>query len=111
VGCDREYVRRALIEHDGYPTDIKVSPPRENRQRYCKPWNAGLASETSSVEKRISRLLEALSVEINSNLVQGDIVDDIYNFRVALWQKLKRDGWEIKSRKTGSKPIVKAPRS
>lgn len=23
-GCDADYVRRSLIDHDGYPSDIKV---------------------------------------------------------------------------------------
>lgn len=26
--CDPEYVRRGLIEHDGYPPDIRVEKPR-----------------------------------------------------------------------------------
>jgi hypothetical protein len=62
---------------------------------YCKPWNAGLASETPAVCKRIGRLLTALDTEITSNVVEGAIVDDIRAFRFAIMQKLEADGWSL----------------
>ena len=47
---------------------------------YCKPWNAGLASETGAVCRRIGRLFDALDLELTSNVVDGPIVDDIRAF-------------------------------
>ncbi len=61
--------------------------------RYCKPWNAGLASETPAVARRIGRLLQALDAEINANICEGAIVDDVRAFRLDLCTKLERDGW------------------
>ena len=65
------------------------SPP----ERYCKPWNAGLASETGAVARRLGRLFDALSDEITSNVVQGEIVEDIRRFRFALLERLESEGW------------------
>ena len=62
---------------------------------YCKPWNAGLASETGAVCRRIGRLLTALDTEINSNICGGNIVEDLRNFRYQLIQRLERDGWTL----------------
>ena len=60
---------------------------------YCKPWNAGLASEDGAVARRIGRLLTALDTEINTHVVQGAIDDDIRAFRLDLCAKLEKDGW------------------
>ena len=30
--CDKEYVRRSLIEHDGYPTGIKIRKAEKTRK-------------------------------------------------------------------------------
>ena len=74
--------------------------------RYCKPYCAGLDSETKAVEKRIGRLLEALAVQINSNIAQGAIVDDIRWFRLSLMDKLEKDGFEFTMPESGSRPKV-----
>ena len=71
------------------------------KHTYCKPYNAGLASETPAVEKRLARLLDALSDEINSNICErhngaSNIVDDVYNFKLLLLEKLRADGWEAR---------------
>jgi hypothetical protein len=76
--------------------------------RYCKPWNAGLASETSSVQRRIGRLLTALDTEINQNIVEGTILDDIRAFRLDMCEKLERDGWTF-SYDGGNRMKVRAP--
>jgi hypothetical protein len=62
---------------------------------YCEPWNAGLASETPAVCKRIGRLLTALDTEINSHVVQGDIIDHIREFRFELMTRLEAEGWTM----------------
>jgi hypothetical protein len=62
---------------------------------YCEPWNAGLASETPAVCKRLGRLLTALDTEINSHVVQGDIIDHIRDFRFALMTRLEAEGWTM----------------
>lgn len=62
---------------------------------YCKPWNAGLASETSAVCRRIGRLLTALDTEINSNIVEGKINQDITVFRSRLVDQLTAEGWTM----------------
>ena len=64
-------------------------------ERYCKPWNAGLASATPAVCRRLSRLFEALDSEINSNIVQGAIAEDVRAFRWQLQQRLEADGWTM----------------
>jgi hypothetical protein len=75
---------------------------------YCKPWNAGLASETPAVCRRISRLFDALDSEITSNVVQGHIVDEIRDFRYRLLTKLEAEGWSL-SYDGGNKFKVRAP--
>lgn len=62
---------------------------------YCKPWNAGLDSETPAVCKRLARLLDALASEINSNICEGAIVDDVAQFAHELRDKLRSEGWTM----------------
>lgn len=76
--------------------------------RYCEPWNAGLASETPAVCRRLSRLLQSLRNEINSNIVQGSINDDLRNFSLQLQSKLENDGWSF-SYQGGNRLKVRAP--
>jgi hypothetical protein len=75
---------------------------------YCKPWNAGLASETPAVCKRIGRLLTALDTEITSNVVDGVINDDIHTFRMDLMRKLEAEGWSL-SYDGGNRMKVRQP--
>ncbi len=62
---------------------------------YCVPWNAGLASETPAVCRRLGRLLAALHNEINSNIVQGAICNDVRDFSLTLQSKLESEGWSF----------------
>jgi hypothetical protein len=62
---------------------------------YCVPWNAGLASETPAVCRRIGRLMTALDTEINSNIAQGEIVQHIRDFRLEMLERLEREGWTL----------------
>lgn len=41
--CDREYVRRGLIEHDGYPSDVIVVTAAE--------WQKKRRGERAKIEK------------------------------------------------------------
>lgn len=75
---------------------------------YCKPWNAGLHSETGAVCRRLGRLLTTLDTEITSNVVEGQIYKDIHEFRYQLMCKLERDGWSM-SYDGGNRMKVKPP--
>ena len=80
------------------------------RKRYCEPWNAGLASETGAVCRRLARLVQALDCEITSNVARGKIVEDVRRWRVELWKRLERDGWAL-SYQGGDKLRVYPPGS
>ena len=75
---------------------------------YCVPWNAGLASETHAVCRRIGRLMMALDTEINSNIAQGEIVQHIRDFRLEMLERLEREGWTL-SYDGGNRMKVRQP--
>lgn len=62
---------------------------------YCCPLNAGLASKTDAVCRRIGRLMTALDNEINSWVVSGPITEDLRTFRFDLMRKLENDGFTL----------------
>lgn len=66
-----------------------------SKKPYCKPHNAGLASEPSAVCKRIADLFTALETEINTFIVEGEIINDLYAFRRLLRERLEADGWTL----------------
>lgn len=76
--------------------------------RFCRPWNAGLASETPAVERRLGRLLTALDTEINAHIVEGSIVNRLWEFRYQLCKDLEADGWTM-SYDGGDRVKVRAP--
>ena len=86
-------------------------------QPYCKPLNAGLASETGAVCRRIGRLLTAIDTELNSCVVEGAILDDLRAFRRQLADRLEAEGWtftydggdRLKVRQPGHKKPFKRP--
>lgn len=61
---------------------------------YVKPNNAGLASESRAVGRRIAKLLDACS-DINRWVVEGAIENDCWNFRCQLKEKLEKSGWRV----------------
>lgn len=65
------------------------------KTEYCRPWNAGLSSEPRAVGRRLGKLLDALADQINDHIVQGQITQDCWQFRMKLLDKLKADGWRI----------------
>ena len=42
---------------------------------YCKPHNAGLASETPAVARKLAAMFAAMDI-IDHHLVEGEIVED-----------------------------------
>jgi hypothetical protein len=80
-----------------------------NKKRpYCKPWNAGLASETPAVCRRLGRLFDALDTEINTNIADGQIIEDVRQFRSQLRKQLLAEGWSM-SYLDGNKMRVRPP--
>lgn len=77
---------------------------------YCVPWNTGLSSTDRAVAARLSRLLTALDTEITSHVVQGEISNEIRDFRYQLLCKLERDGWSA-SYDGGNRMKVRTPSS
>lgn len=75
---------------------------------FCKPWNAGLASETPAVERRLGRLLTAMDTEINANIVEGAIVQWLHEKRFELVGLLEKEGWTM-SYDGGDRLKVRAP--
>jgi hypothetical protein len=91
---------------------------------YCKPSEAGLASEESAVARRIGRLFDALDTEVNPLIVNGPkhhagqqmpigqesngILDDLAAFRVVLIERLESEGWSL-SYNGGNKMRVRGP--
>jgi hypothetical protein len=73
---------------------MKLIMKTETNHKYCNPWNAGLASETKAVAKSLGKLLDELG-QINNNLVEGEIANEVYDFKASLIQKLRDDGWEV----------------
>lgn len=62
---------------------------------YVNPNNAGLASESLVVGRRIGRMLDSLA-EINRWVVEGQIEQDCWKFRTELVDKPRASGWEVK---------------
>ena len=62
---------------------------------YCRPLNAGLASETGAVARKLGKLFDAIDVMKDGGIVSGAILDDLY----AVWHKLKNgletEGWTV----------------
>ena len=65
------------------------------RPPYCYPAYTGLQSTDRAVCKRLARLLDSLSTEINAFVVEGEIAEDARAFRLNLIGKLKADGWTM----------------
>lgn len=61
---------------------------------YCRPLNAGLASETGAVARRLAAMFDALD-SVNSCIVAGSILDDIQDARRKVWDALEAEGWTV----------------
>jgi hypothetical protein len=78
------------------------------KKPYCKPHDAGLASETPAVCRRIGKILEALDNELTAFLVEGEILNDLRDFRYKISQGLEREGWTF-SYDGGNRMKVRQP--
>lgn len=78
---------------------------------FCKPYQAGLASSTQGVCKRLGRVLTALDCEINSNIVtpESEILPALRMFRSQLVEGLEHEGWSM-SYDGGNRCKVRAAR-
>lgn len=79
---------------------------------FCKPQEAGLASEARAVGKRLGELLDGLS-DLNEFIIErGTLTEELWNFKVSLIDRLKADGWTVKVPKNNYKvtPPKKAVR-
>ena len=73
----------------------KVSKKQgKGQEPYCKPWNAGLASETPAVARKLGKMFDAMEV-IDRKLVDGDIVEDLRNAALAVREHLEAEGWTV----------------
>jgi hypothetical protein len=71
---------------------------------YCRPSEAGKASEGGNVARRLAKLLDSLSDQINGWVVEGNsntILEDLWKFRTELIAKLEADGWRLESKENG----------
>lgn len=75
---------------------------------YCKPHEAGLASEARAVGNRLGELLDGLSAVNNFLIEPGELTDKLWRFKVELIDELTADGWVITVPKNNYK--VKPPR-
>lgn len=76
-------------------------------QPYCKSWNAGLASETKAVCRKLGRLFDAIDA-ISGDIVGGAIRDDLLDFRHRLRERLLAEGWQV-SYEGGDRMKVRPP--
>ena len=65
-----------------------------SREPYCKPLNAGLASETQAVTLRLAKLFRAMD-DVNAWIVAGPIVEDIRTARNQIRDRLEAEGWVV----------------
>lgn len=73
--------------------------------KYAIPHEAGLASEARAVGKRLAELLDGLG-NVNSFIIeQGELVEQCWQFKVDLIEKLKADGWRISIPKNNYKVL------
>jgi len=80
----------------------KTKKVTKEKVGYCVPWCTGLSSDPRAVRRRLERLLEALANEISDHVVKGKIADDVRDFRLKLWTRLERDGYEVSWRESGN---------
>lgn len=92
-GSDSTEPRTATALNGPASNALNASSLESTPERYCKPWNTGLQSTSPAVARRLGRLFDALSEEITSTVVSGEIVEDIRRFRFALLERLEAEGW------------------
>ena len=61
---------------------------------YIIPHDTGTASSPHAVARRLTRFLKAMEY-LNTFVVDGQIIDDLYNFRLNLLDRLAAVGWRV----------------
>lgn len=96
--CDRDYVLRGLIDHDGYPSDIRIA-----REALCTNWHAD-AEEEEECERcqeirederkdRITDLCVKLrKQECRDLLIQADSLHGVVDLVNCLQDEVRRLG-------------------
>jgi hypothetical protein len=70
-------------------------PESTEPKPYCNPNEAGLASTSRAVGRRLGRILDALDTEISWAVCSGDILEDVRDLAFKMREKLKAEGWRI----------------
>lgn len=76
----------------------------DQSEPWCEPWEAGLASEAKAVGKRLGDILTVLG-NLDSGIVRGTLPTELWEFRVALHDRLKAEGWRITAKQNGWKVL------
>lgn len=76
------------------------------RPVYCVPSEAGLASEGRSVARRLGKLLSALDGQVNAWVIDGPMVNELWEFKAGLIEKLKADGWRVEAKDAGGYRVL-----
>lgn len=71
-----------------------ILKPKAAPAPYCLPRCAGMTSTRAEVCKYIRRVIDDLEW-LNSGNVEGRVLNDIQNFRSALWNGLTAEGWTL----------------
>lgn len=61
---------------------------------YCKPLEAGLASEGRAVARTLGKMFDAMD-NVSSWIVNGTITEDIQNARRRIRDQLEAEGWTV----------------
>ena len=83
--------------HDHLGAAAALLASTDEKGNWCVPWNAGLASEPQAVGKLLGQLLTVLG-EVNSNVIHGELVDQLWALRVTLHDQLTAVGWRIRAK-------------
>lgn len=89
-----EALRQAVKRFDGLHKSVEP---------WCEPYEAGLSSEAKAVGKRLGELLTALSGF--DNIVKGTLPHELWQYRIALHERLKAEGWRITGTANGWKVL------
>lgn len=66
----------------------------KTKKSYCRPFNAGLNSETPAVARTIAKALTAMLL-VDNMLVEGQIVEDMRATYHKIVDGLEAEGWTV----------------
>lgn len=78
---------------------------------YCKPQEAGLASEARAVGRRVAELLDALSSFSWSIVDEGGmdantLPNDCRMVKMSIIEKMRDEGWRIRVKENGKYSVL-----